>query len=349
MKTIGLGILVVAVLALAWLFIAHIPRTLSIVLIGAFIAFGAEPTVTRLKKRMPKSVAIAIVFAGLAVLIVLGLVVVVPATVDQTKILGASLPIYVTALQNWLTSGQSWLQHEVPGLHVRPQSFDLGQIVSTHLDAFAATAVGSIQTIMTELASAFFVGFSAIVLSFLFLMNDTKICDGFVSLFPVIRRDAARKLSIEITEMFSKYISGQVTVSAITGLVIAGLSAIVGFKLPWILFIVTFIGYSIPMVGMLIAQVIAAVLCAPQGIWTILWVQAIMFVVARISDNVLVPKIMGQSVGMSPIWTMLAVFAGGELFGLPGLVLAIPFAALTKILWQYFGAPWYHAQLNRAA
>ena len=70
----------------------------------------------------------------------------------------------------------------------------------------------------------------------------------------------------------------------------------------------------------------------------ILWVQVIMFVMARVSDNVLVPKIMGDSVGVSPIGVMFAVFAGGELFGIPGFLLGIPAAALIKILWRYFMA-----------
>jgi predicted PurR-regulated permease PerM len=57
---------------------------------------------------------------------------------------------------------------------------------------------------------------------------------------------------------------------------------------------------------------------------------------------VLVPKIMGTSIGVSPIGVMFAVFAGGELFGFPGLILGIPAAALIKILWRYF-SPWLHA------
>ena len=99
---------------------------------------------------------------------------------------------------------------------------------------------------------------------------------------------------------------------------------------------------------MLVAQLIAIPMSAPQGLWMIIWVQIVMFVMARISDYVLVPKIMGQSVGVSPIGALFAVFAGGELFGVPGLILGIPAAALIKILWRYFAAPWITAQLNRS-
>jgi predicted PurR-regulated permease PerM len=71
-----------------------------------------------------------------------------------------------------------------------------------------------------------------------------------------------------------------------------------------------------------------------------------MFGMARISDNVLVPKIMGGTVGVSPITVMFAVFAGGELFGLPGLILGIPAAAIAKLVWRYFLGPWLHGQID---
>ena len=98
---------------------------------------------------------------------------------------------------------------------------------------------------------------------------------------------------------------------------------------------------------MLIAELIAIPVSAPQGLWMIIWVQVIMFGMARISDNVLVPKIMGQSVGVSPIASLFAVFAGGELFGVPGLILGIPAAALIKILWRYFMAPWISSRVEK--
>lgn len=73
-----------------------------------------------------------------------------------------------------------------------------------------------------------------------------------------------------------------------------------------------------------------------------LWVQVVMFGMARVSDMVLVPKIMGTTIGVSPIGVMFAVFAGGELFGFWGLIFGIPVAALIKILWRYL-SPWLFA------
>lgn len=343
---IGLGIAIVVVLA--FIFAEHIPRTLSIFLIAAFIAFGVQPICRHLeRRRMPKPLAIAAVFLVLLIVVVVGIVAIVPLTIEQFNALVQNVPSYVATLQAWLTSMEGWLQQHVPGLRLPANAFNIGAIGTQQLTGLATGTLSSLSAILIGTATAFFVAFSAIVLSFFFLLNDKQIAEGFAAMFPVNRRETARKLAAEITETFGSYISGQVIVSAITGLVIAVASAFLGFKLSLILGIISAVGYAIPVIGMLIVQAIAVILCAPQGGWMILWVQVIVFGMARISDNVLVPKIMGESVGVSPIGVMFAVFAGGELFGVPGLLLGIPAAALVKILWRYFVAPWLHAQLDQ--
>jgi predicted PurR-regulated permease PerM len=91
---------------------------------------------------------------------------------------------------------------------------------------------------------------------------------------------------------------------------------------------------------MVVAQLIAALLAVPQGTGMVIWVTVAIFVIARVADNVLVPKVMAESVGVSPITVMFAIFAGGELFGVPGLILGIPAAALLKVLFGYFVQPY---------
>jgi predicted PurR-regulated permease PerM len=339
------GAVVLALLAL-WL-AAHIPRTISIFVIAAFIAFGVQPIAARLERRMPKPLAISIVFFGLLVVIAIFLVIVVPLTISQTQLLAANIPSYAAAAQTWLLSGATSLDQHFPMLKIPTSGLNVGKIGAAQLSGLVSTTLASLGAIALNTATGFFVAFSAIILSFFFLLNDTQIAEGFASMFPSQKRQTARKLAAEVTEVFGSYISGQVIVSAITGAVIAIATAILGFKFSLIVGLLSAVAYAIPILGMLIAQLIAIPMCAPQGLWMVIWVQVIMFGMARISDNVLVPKIMGKSVGVSPIGAMFAVFAGGELFGIPGLILGIPAAALIKILWRYFMAPWISAQLDK--
>jgi predicted PurR-regulated permease PerM len=339
------GVVIVVLVAL-W-FAARIPRTMTIFAIAAFVAFGLQPLVVRLQsRRIPRGFAIAIVFTSLLLLIAVGVFLVVPSAIAQTQSLAVNAPSYVSGVQGWLAGAENWSRLHFPSANIPANGFDISTLGGAQLQGLASTTLASVGGLLLGTATAFFVGFSALVLSLFFLSNDHQIGEGFAALFPESKRATARKLAGEITHLFGGYISGQVIVSAITGIVVAVASALLGFKFPLILGIVTAIAYAIPIFGMLIAQLIALVLCAPQGPWVIVWVQVVMFLMARISDNVLVPKIMGDSVGVSPIGVMFAVLAGGELFGLPGLLLGIPAAALIKILWRYFVAPYIHAQLD---
>jgi predicted PurR-regulated permease PerM len=346
-RRITIGAVLIAIAIAAFYVAARIPHTIAIFLIAAFIAFGVQPIVIWLEQhRLPKPLAIAVVFLLLLAIIAVGLTVVIPLTLSQVQTLVTNVPALIATVQQWLTGAELDLQQRIPGIQIPANSFDIGQLGTQRLSSLATGTIVSLGGIVLGTATAFFIAFSAIVLSFFFLLSDSQISETFASMFPVSRRATARKLASEVTNTFGSYISGQVIVSAITGIVVAVGSALVGFKFSLILGIITAVAYAIPMIGMLIAQGIAIVLCAPQGGWVVLWVQVIMFGMARVSDMVLVPKIMGESVGVSPIGVMFAVFAGGELFGIPGLLLGIPVAALVKILWRYFVAPWLHAQLD---
>lgn len=349
LRRIGWILAGIALVLGIWWLAAHIPRTITIFVIAAFIAFGVQPIAVRLEKRMPKPLAISLVFVAMILLVVIGLVVVVPLTVEQATTLAQNLPVYASSLQDWLISTEAALQAHFPQLSLPSNGLNIGKIGGTQMSGFVSGAVTSIGAIALNTVTAFFIGFSAIILSFFFLLNDSQLAEGFASMFPPAKRETARKLAAEVTQVFSSYISGQVIVSAITGAVIAIVTAICGFKFSLILGIISGVAYAIPIIGMLIAQIIAVPLSAPQGWVMIVIVQVVMFLMARISDNVLVPKIMGESVGVSPIGAMFAVFAGGELLGIPGLILGIPVAALVKILWRYFIGPWLHAQMDRSA
>ena len=174
------------------------------------------------------------------------------------------------------------------------------------------------------------------MLAAFFLFRGSAVFDSWYALLPVARRPQARALGRELAGVFGSYISGQLALCSITGLLVFSFTLVAGFKFALLLGIVAAIAYAVPFIGMLLVHVLALALAAPQGATTVIWVQVIVFTIARISDNLLVPKIMSESVGVSPIVVMFATFAGGELFGLPGLLLGIPAAALAKVAWRFF-------------
>lgn len=346
-RRLWMSLALIVLLALALWFATRIPKTIAIFLVAAFIASAVHPIVQDLEhRRIPRVWAIAVVYAALIVFTIILLVVIVPMTVDQMQALIANVPAYLHALQLWVFGIQTAVHQRFPEANIPQQVLNIQQFGGQRVTELLTLTVTSLGTFALNLATGLFMGFSALILSFFFLLNHQQLADGFAGFFPPSKRHIARRLSTEAVGVFGGYIAGQVIVSVITGAVIAVLTAVIGFKFALLVGIISAIGYAIPIIGMLIAQVFALGLSAPQGLVMIVYVQVVMFVMARISDNVLVPKIMGGSVGVSPIAVMFAVFAGGELFGLPGLILGIPAAAIAKLFWRYFLGPWLHGQID---
>ncbi|MFN2449279.1 MAG: AI-2E family transporter [Candidatus Baltobacteraceae bacterium] len=337
----------IVLLALAMWFSARIPKTIAVFVVAAFVASAVHPVVTVLeRRRIPRLWAITIVYVTLILLTVVVLVVVVPLTVEQVQALINNVPHYLQSAQAWLVGAQAALRQHFPELNIPRQPMDIQQLGGARITELLTLTVASLGTLALDVATGLFIAFSAIILSFFFLLNHESLADGFAGFFPPSKRRTARKLSSEAVGVFGGYIAGQVIVSGITGMLIAALAAMFGFKYALLIGLVSAIGYAIPIIGMLVVQLLALILAAPQGAFEIVTMQLIVFGVARISDNVLVPKIMGGAVGVSPIAVMFAVFAGGELFGLPGLILGIPAAAIARLLWRYFLGPWLHGQID---
>jgi predicted PurR-regulated permease PerM len=329
-----------AVLALAALWLAsRIPRTLTVFVIAAFIAFGVNPILRRLERRMARPWAIALIYVALLVIIIVLAVLVVPATLGQIQSIAVDTPSYISASQNWVDATQRFMAQHFGRSYLPPGYNDLRGYLVAQASLTLNSLLASLTGVLIGTFTAAFVGVSALVLSAFFLMRGESAADSLYDLLPPGRRVAARQLGAELAEVFGSYVAGQAALCTITGALIFAFTLVTGFKFALLLGIIAGLAYAVPVFGMLVAQLIALVLAAPQGLQTVIWVQVIVFTIARVSDNLLVPKIMSESVGVSPIVVMFAVFAGGELFGLPGLLLGIPAAALAKVAWRFFRSP----------
>jgi predicted PurR-regulated permease PerM len=332
------GVLVVVVAAV--LFAARIPRTISMFLIAAFIAFGASPLVRRLEQKMPRAAGIAVVYIGLMGALVLLALVVVPITYAQLLALVGHTSDYVSASQQGVAQVEHFLRSRLGDRVMLPTFVQLQTEVGNRVGSIFSVTLESIGTILVNTLNALLIGLSALILSVFFLARGREIRRGVLGLVPVTRRDTTNVLLVEVASIFGHFVAGQLALCVIVGALVWIALAPAHFAFALLVAVISAFGYAVPFFGMIVAQVIAAALAIPQGPGMVIYVTVAIFIIARVADNVLVPKIMGGSVGVSPIGVMFAVFAGGELFGLWGLVLGIPAAALVRLLFGFFVLPW---------
>ncbi len=333
-------VVIAVVIVAALLFAARIPRTIALFLIAAFIAFGAHPLVSRLERWMPRPAAIAIVYLGLLGWLVVLALVIVPITYSQVLSLIVHAPQYIAGSQDLVASAEGGLRRVLGNRVPLPSLGDVQGQVASRLTGFVAATIAQLGTIVIDAVSALIIGTSALILSVFFLLQGRDVRDGIVAFIPPSRRASVGALLHELAEVFGHFVAGQALLCAIVGAAIWVLLAPSHFAFALLVAVICGLGYAVPFVGMVVAQIIAALLAVPQGTGMVVWVTVAIFVVSRVADNILVPRIMAQSVGVSPITVMFAVFAGGELFGLPGLILGIPAAALIRVLFGYFVRPY---------
>ena len=128
--------------------------------------------------------------------------------------------------------------------------------------------------------------------------------------------------------IFSKFISGQCVEAAILGSIFFVVLSIFRFPYALIISILTTVTALIPIFGAMIAMIIGAILIAITNP-----IQAVIFIIVfqviqQIEGNFIYPRVVGKSVGLSPMWTLLAITVGGSLFGIVGMLIGLPLASI---------------------
>ncbi|MBV8152365.1 MAG: AI-2E family transporter [Candidatus Eremiobacteraeota bacterium] len=331
------GILLVA--ALLWL-ATRIPRTVAVFMTAGVIALGVHPVTQFLERWMKRWAAITIVYLVLLGAVVVLALLVIPTVFVQIQAALGAAPDQLALLGRSLEELQRRLQTRF-GAQLLPGGVgDLRSWLESRITEWGAAAVASVGPLVVGTFNALFIGISALILSIFFLGRGENVRAQILTLVPYSRTGDWAEVLDECVNIFGGFVAGQAILCTITGVSIWAILALLGFKFALLIGVLSGIAYAIPFAGMLVAQIVAAVLAIPQGTAMVGWVTIVIFAASRVADNVLVPKVMGPSVGVSPIAIMFGVFAGGELFGLPGLLLGIPAAAMGKVLWRIFVRPW---------
>jgi len=314
---------------------------------GMAVAYFLDPACDRLEKWMSRTWATAVVTLVFAFLIILAFVLIAPLLIDQLTQFVQTLPDLFNRAHNKLLPYYAGLQQRF-GL---PDLTELGNMarsrMGTGLNWILATLLNLAQNSMA-LANLLSLIFITPVVTFYLLRDWDKIVAKIDVLLPRHHAAVIRAQGREIDTTLAGFARGQATVCIIlatyyaTALMIVGLpfGLVVGLAAG----LLTFIPYLGAIGGFVIAIAIALV---NFDTWTGVIAVAAIFGVGQVAEgNVLTPKLVGDRVGLHPVWVIFALLAGGTLFGFLGLLLAVPVAAGIGVLVrfglsQYLASPVY--------
>ncbi|HSI42246.1 MAG TPA: AI-2E family transporter [Xanthobacteraceae bacterium] len=305
---------------------------------GFVLAYFLNPIVNRLERW-----GVGRVWATLAtiswslLLVILLLLLVIPILGGQLAALLERLPEYIVKLQNLITQeGKEWLDTLV-GDRMPSIQRGLSELV-TQGAAYMLTFVQSIWTGGQALISLFSLLVITPVVAFYMLNDWNSMVEKVDSWLPLKHRETIRDLARKMDRAIAGFLRGQAAVCLILGtfyavsLTVAGLNF--GFIIGFVSGIITFIPYVGSLTGLVLAGAVAIVQFFPD--WTMIGIIAGIFVFGQfIEGYILSPKLVGDSIGLHPVWLMFALLAFGYLLGFLGLLLAVPLAAAAGVLVRF--------------
>lgn len=313
------------------------PGTCSLLLASFILAYVCAPLVNALARRMPRTAAVAIVIAALAIFIGGIVVLLVPVVISQWARLAERLPQALAWVQDSLVP---WIEArfgaEIPrtgndaAQQLQENLSTIGSRIAAPLGQLAAKTFGGVIGVAGAIANALLVP----VLTFYLLNRWGGIWPRVETLVPRRHLAKARELKSEIDTSLASFIRGHLTVSVVIGTLQAVGLSIVGIDGAIVIGLLGGILNLIPYLGVAIGLTLALLMAALEfsGWGPIIGVLIVFGVVQVLEGTVITPRIVGDRVGLSPLVVIIAILAGGEIFGFAGLLLAIPGAAVMRVV-----------------
>lgn len=290
--------------------------------LGFFLAAGLEPVVSWLvRRRVPRSAAVTAVLVAILAIIAGFLAAAIPPLTSQATRFAQQVPAALRAAQD--------PQSAVGQLNARYGLADHAQqLLSGQSSGLAQGLLGAGQMAFSAASSALVV----VVLLVYFLVTMPRIRAMLYRLAPAARRPRAVLLGDEVFVKVGGYVLGMAVLSLIAGATTFVLLLLLGVPYPLLLAVLVALLDVVPVVGSITAGVVASLVALTVS-GPVALVTAAFFVVYRFfEDYVLLPQIIGRTIQVPAVVTVLAVLLGGSLLGVLGAVIAIPLAGVLLLL-----------------
>ncbi len=320
-------------------------------LVALVLAYVLDPVVDRFERaRIPRPLTATLLLCAVLAVVALGILAAVGPALDGARALATSASRLATegvdALRPWLDrlpSGeiQSRLEGFIPELAGWLES--LGNTLLK-----GASSIGTGVSAVADVVS--FLIITPVLLLYL-LIDIDRVRAGALGLVPIAMRDGVSEFLAELDGLTAAYVRGQLTVSAVTGVLTGGLLFVAHVPHAIALGIATGALNLVPVIGFWISLVLAVATTLFSGApaWpTLGWVAGIYVLVQQLEGHLISPRVVGREVGLHPVAILMGLIVFGSLFGFVGVLLAVPLTAISKMAWTRIADRYRESRLYRA-
>ncbi|MGL5207459.1 MAG: AI-2E family transporter [Acidaminococcaceae bacterium] len=318
----------------------HIAAFLFPIMLAVALAFVLHPVAKLFekipvgpgKKRLPQAIAILLSFVAMTgFFYLIAKLIVLPLFGEVNQFL-KELPEYMQKVDS---TNLDWL-----GLDQQTRS-ELPSNLLSLIDSLLAWAMSYILEMMKSLVKStfemaiLFVGLIVVpFLAFYFLKDWRELRKLFIDVFSYGAQTRVAAILDELGDVLSSYVRGMFKLSLIVGISITAGVYLLGIDYPLILGFLAMMAEFIPVVGPVVIAVPAVFLAYADSPVLALKIAVFYFVFYQMDAHYLMPRIMGKSIQLHPVLLILSLLIGAKLFGILGLLFAVPVAAVCKVLYK---------------
>jgi predicted PurR-regulated permease PerM len=322
------AVVALAVVALWAMYVVR--NVLLLIYISGLLAIGFSPLVRTIEDqtlvpvgthRLPRWLAILVVYVAIVGFLVLVGLMVVPPLVAQARALLQELPSLLERAQTILIE-----------YGVLNSPITLEEAVRSA--PAPGDAVGTITMAVTGVISGIAGFITILILTFYLLIESAALSEGLARLFPRAERPRVRDVAGKISDKVSAWLNGQLILAGTIGVSAAIGLYLLGVPYFYVLALIAAVGELIPVVGPIFAAVPGVIVAFTVSPRTGIFVLIFFIVQQQVENHLLVPKVMERQVGVSAVTVIVALLIGGSLLGIVGAILAVPSAAIVQVVVQ---------------
>ncbi|MEK5061755.1 AI-2E family transporter [Paenibacillus shunpengii] len=334
---VGLNVMVFSKISFIFLPIEVLLKTiiLPIILTGV-VYYLLNPIVDMLERRRVKRVySILILYLLIAAIITIVVLAVIPVVRQQITDLVKNFPVYyenvVQQFEQFIGTGYLTQIENTLRINFNDIVGSLSERVSTIVDS-TVTGIGGFLGVLTETILAII----TVPFILFYLLKDGKKLPGYLlSFLPTNIRGGTSRVLSESNHQISSYIRGQIIVSFCIGVLLYIGYIIIGLDYALILAVIAACTAIVPYLGPAIAITPALIVAAVTSPIMLLKMIAVWTIVQLVEGKFISPQIMGKSLKVHPITIIFVILTAGNLFGVVGILLAVPGYAVLKVVFTH--------------
>jgi predicted PurR-regulated permease PerM len=350
-QLVGLPLL----LLFLWVVAGAVKHVLFLFIVALLIALFFDPLVRAFHHaRLPRGFAVGVVYVVAVLVVIAALAGAGTVIVTQSKHAATRFNDYFTKVQptthqtaadHDVDRLQTWLNgHGLSGIHVKKQGHDLVKKIRKHdVGKYTNKIVNFLEGAAVSVGRLVFDLVLILVISIYMLLGMPRLAAALDRRFPP--QPGSDALLVRMSKAVVSYVRGQLLVSLIigtsvgVGMWVFGVTGLVpGANHYALLFgawaaITELIPYLGPILGA-VPPVLYALVAHPLSA---IWVLILFLFIHQIEGHVVVPNVMGSALRLHPLLVIFGLLAGGEIYGFPGVLVALPFLAACRAAWEFFG------------